>query len=213
MALIFANRSALKAGLITWMADGNLDADTLDRSIALAEAEMRRRLRVFDMEITQDLTIAGETLVVPSRFLAVRRAYIPGYQALDYLTPEALVEKLADHRGHTERPEAFTLEGREDLLPVMRFAPVPDQTYTLRLTFLADPALLGDDDSNAILDNYADAYLYGALSHLGDFVRNKERLPEWQDRFAAILTDIGRADLRDKIDGSTLVPRAPHRVA
>ncbi|NJO38335.1 MAG: hypothetical protein HC871_12930 [Rhizobiales bacterium] len=212
MALIYANKSALKAALISWMADGNLDADTLDRSVALAESDMRRRLRVFSMEVTQDLVISGETMVAPSRFLSVRRAYIPGYQALDYLTPEALVEKLALLPA-SDRPTAFTLEGREDLLPVLRFAPIPDQSYTLRLTYLADPALLDDEDCNAILDNFPDAYHYGCLSHLGDHARNKERLPEWQSRFDAILADIIGADLRDKVDGSTLVPRVPHRLA
>ncbi|MEZ5935823.1 MAG: hypothetical protein R3F54_28720 [Alphaproteobacteria bacterium] len=213
MALIFANLSALKAGLTSWMADGSLDADTLDRAVALTEAEMRRRLRIFKMEVTEDLTISGETLVVPSRFLAVKRAYIPGYEALDVLDGEALVRKLADNRGTSGRPDAFALEGREDQLPILRFAPIPDQTYTLRLTYLADPALLDDDDCNVILDEYPDAYFYGCLSHLGDHARNKERLPDWQAKFDAAMAGILQADLDDKIAGSTLVPRVPFRIA
>lgn len=212
MDLIYANKSALRAAVTSWMADGSLDSDTIDRAIALVESDMRRRLRVFQMEITQDLTISGETLVVPGRFLGARRLYIPGHRPMGYLSPELLVHHQFD-RPEASAPTKFTLEGREDALPLFRFSPIPDTTYTLRLTFLADPALIDNDDCNAILDNWPDAYHYGALVHLGDHVRNKERLPDWQARYDAIMRDIMDADIKDKVDGSTITPRSVYRGA
>lgn len=207
MALIFANKGALYASLVSWLADNSAAIETLDRAIALVEADMRRRLRIFQMEVTADLCTNGETMVVPSRFLAVRRLYIPGYRAMGYLSPELIVDHQVDNPG-PGRPTKFTLEGREDILPVLRFSPTPDAEYMVRLTYLADPALTDAEDCNSILDQYPDVYHYGALSHLGDYVRNKERLPDWKNRYEEIIKSINDADLRDKVDGSTLRPRS-----
>ena len=212
MATSFPNRSALKAGLTAWMADSTIASDTLDRAIDLVESDLRRRLRTFHMEMTEDLILDAETLIVPSRFLAVRRAYIPGYRPMDYLSPELLIEYQVD-RPTAGVPERYTLEGREDKLPILRFAPLPAASYTFRLTYLRDPALLGDSDCNSILDHFPDVYLYGCLSHLGDYVRNKERLPDWLSRYETIIDDIIDSDLTDKVDGSVIYPRSVYRGA
>lgn len=205
MALIFANKAALRASLLSWMSDGDIPQDTLDRAIALTEAQMRRRLRIFHMEVTVDLTLSEETVTVPSRFLSATRLYIPGNLPMEYLTPELLIKHQVENPS-AGIPSRYTLEGREDELPFFRVSPLPDTSYTLRLTYMADPALLGEDDCNAILDQYPDAYHYGSLTHLGDYVRNKQRLPEWRQVFEQTLEEIYQIDLKDKVDGSTLRP-------
>ena len=210
MALIFANKSALKASVISWLADGSIADETIDRAIALVEADLRRRLRLFQQEVSTELPLTKETITVPSRYLAARVMAIPGRRPMEYLTPEGLLNHQVDNPG-TGEPTAFTLEGREDQLPIFRFSRAPNASYTVRLLYIADPALQSDEDTNAILEDAPDCYHYGVLTHLGGFVRNKERLPEWGKAYDSIVESLIDADLRDKVDGSALRPRSVYR--
>lgn len=204
-------KADVKASVKDWLHEETLADLTLDRAIGLVESDLRRRLRVFQMEVTADVTIEEETFVVPSRFLAVVRLYVPGKKAMIYQTPEQLVERQVGQAA--DRPLFYTIEGVEDALPKLRFSPVPDVSYGARLTYIADPALVSDSDSNGILNEWPDVYHYGTLVHLAAYVGNEERMPNWDRMYRAIVTDIQAADRHDKDGGSVLMPSKLHKVA
>jgi hypothetical protein len=204
-------KADVKASVIDWLSEEALDDVTLDRAIALVEADVRRRLRVFQMEITTDFTIDQETEVVPSRWLAAGVFYIPGHKAMIYQTPEQLAGRQVGTSA--SRPLYYTIEGVQDALPVFRFSPAPDVSYTARLTYTADPALIDDADTNDILVNWPDVYHYGTLSHLAAYVGNEARLPNWERLYKLAMSDVQTADRNDKDGGSTLIPTKLYRGA
>lgn len=208
---VFATKADLKAAVKDWLSEEGIDDETLNRAIALIEADMRRRLRVFQMEVTADFPIDSETETVPSRFLQPKRIYIPGYKPLIFQTQEQLVARQVGVSA--DRPLFYTIEGVEDALPILRFSPVPDSTYTARLTYIADPALLSDTDCNDILEQWPDLYQYGTLTQLTGYLHNEERLPGWVNAYESILQGIITADLKDKTSGSTLLPTKIYKVA
>lgn len=207
--LTFVNKGDLKDNLVSWAAEGDFDSLDLDRSIGLCEADLRRKLRILDTQKIIDLELSGETLRAPARFLAAQRLYIPGNKPMEYRSPDALIDHQLCHAGGT--PSSYTLEGSEDELPIFRFSPAPDATYSVRLSYTADLGLIDDDDCNQVLAYHGDLYFYGALAHLAMFLRNEDRLPAVIDYYRAAVADLQLSDIRDKVDGSRLVPR-PNQV-
>ncbi len=201
----FLSKSDLRDQVGDFMAD-DYEVRDLDRSIALCEADIRRDLRILQQEVTVDIPLLGETLTVPGRFLSARVLSFPGNDPIDYLTPDALRREQV--KRETGRPRSYTLEGREDGLPFFRFAPAPDSTdYVLNLVYVADSALINDDDCNDILAKWPDIYFYGTIYHMMAFARNVERMPDVRSIYKTAIADTGLMDVRDKIDGSPLSPR------
>lgn len=201
-----ANKGDLKDQVKDFMADDFDDAE-LNRAISFCEAEIRRKLRILDMEVTTQLPILSETLTVPSRFLAARRLHISGSKPMGFITPEECInQQVSKGKG---RPVSYTLEGREDGLPFFRFAPIPDTTeHVLNLLFLADMALIDDDDCNQILQKQGDIYFYGTVYHMFAYARNIERMPDVKRIYEEAIANTQSQDIRDKIDGSQLRARA-----
>ena len=213
--MAYETKAELKAAVKDWIAEQDLSGGVLDRAITLVEADIRRRLRVFQMEVTADFVISAETTVVPSRFLSLQRLYIPGRRPMTYVSGEDVAIALAREQVtvNDATPRFYSLEGVEDALPVIRVAPAPSASVTARITYTADPALISDTDCNAVLDQWPDIYHYGTLTHIGGYLGNEDRLPKWEKRYETALTDAQGADLADRVDGSSLAPTKVYRVA
>ena len=206
-----ANLSELKAALKGFMAEESFDDGVLGMFVALADADLRRELRLLPMERTATVTISEETEPVPDRFLSVRRFTIDHGGQRHKLTSQP-AEIMADYADLTARmPSFYTIEGNEGALPVFRFYPLPDQVYTAKLLFDADPALLDDDDFNDLLLQQPDLYLYGALLHAEAYVKNPERSVVWGTLYGRALSAAKSSDLRDRYAGGTLAPTTAWR--
>ncbi len=206
-----ANLSELKAALKGFMAEESFDDGVLGQLVALADADLRRELRLLPMERAATVTISEETEPVPDRFLSVRRFTIDHGGIRQKLTAQP-AEIMADYADLTARaPRYYTIEGNEGALPIFRFYPIPDQVYTAQLLFDADPALLDDGDFNDLLLQQPDLYLYGALIHAEAYVKNPERSAIWGTLYGRALEAAKRADLRDRYAGGTLAPASAWR--
>ena len=70
------------------------------------------------------------------------------------------------------------------------FYPVPDTSYDLTMVYRArTPELTQDDDTNWILNDYPDVYLYSALLHTAPYLQDDERVGLWASlKEAAIMS-------------------------
>lgn len=149
-----------------------LDQDTVDQLadlIRLAELRLNRLVLAPVRETTTTLaTVSGtQTVALPTDFQQARQVKIAGDESTGYplapVTPN--VVETFDYAG---KPQTFAIVGRNLLL-----GPVPDDAYTLTLTYQAKlAALTSDNQSNWLLENNADAYVYMCSAvihqHLGD---------------------------------------------
>jgi len=179
----------LKAELASWLRRSDLTAE-IPSFIALAEAQMNRRLRVRPMTARLSQSWADEYVDLPGDFLSERLVKITSgtTTVLRWLTPEEMDAKV--RAASSGRPRFYALYGG-----TLRLHPAPDTAYAAELVYLqALPALSEANPSNWLLASHPDAYLYGALTQSAPYLRADERLQTWTALFGAVLTDIETSD-------------------
>jgi len=188
--MALATYDDLKAEIAAWLRRLDLTAE-IPSFIALAEAQMNRRLRVRPMTARLTQSWSDEYVDLPTDFLSERLVKLTssaGTTVLRYLTAEEMDAKL--RAPASGKPRFYALYGSE-----LRLHPVPDQAYAAELVYLqALPALSDSNPSNWLLTGHPDAYLYGALTQSAPYLRADERLQTWTALFGAVLTDIETAD-------------------
>lgn len=159
------NYANLKATIIDYAGRDDLSSN-VDDFIDLAESKMYNNehatLTVDNFEnVTTLQTVAGTNAVaLPTGYLSQRSLTITASGAereLFYNTPAAIPKRAA-----SGIPVYFTIEAGNIV-----FDRTPDGVYDLQFTYLGKPtALSSTNQTNSVLTNYPEIYLYGALSEL-----------------------------------------------
>lgn len=185
-----ASFSDLQAEVAAWLRRSDL-ADEIPSFIALAEAQMNRRLRVRPMAAVLSQTWAAEYIALPTDFLAERELKVLANGAaypLSYLTARQMDQYTRS--ATMGRPRFYAIYGGQ-----LRLHPAPDDAYAGELDYLqAIPALSDVNPVNWLLLSHPDAYLYGALTQSAPYLRADERLQTWSTLFTTVLADIEAAD-------------------
>ncbi|MCU0810613.1 MAG: hypothetical protein MUE59_06185 [Thiobacillaceae bacterium] len=172
--------SELQTAVQNWLDDTNtLPAARCQEFIALAEADINRRLRVrAGRSSTSGTTTAGTaTITLPARFGGVVSlgVTVSGYdRPLEQIAPNAALEAYYAY-GNGE-PGHYAVEAS-----AIRLFPTPDAEYTYTLHYWERLAALSDSNtSNWLLTAAPDVYLFGALVHAEGFRANDARMPTWR---------------------------------
>ncbi len=178
----------LVAAIIAFCPDAAIE-QTIPTFIRLAEADMNRLVRAPEMVRRASATLNGgaDYLPTPEDFAAIRTI-----DAADQPVERRDVDVLTTLRATATvpgRPMFFSVAGRE-----LQFAPAADADYELDLTYFERlPALTEAAPNNWLCDTFPDAYLYGALTHAGQFLGDGMRGAAWaaafQNAIAAINSD------------------------
>lgn len=145
--------------------------------IGLAEADIRRRLRIFPTSAT--ITTTTSTLTLPAdcrELLSVRTSSAtPSADAPLIISTADVVEEARQSMPTTGRPRmAYVLNN------ALILAPTPDQSYNFFVTYYRTLPSLTTTTHNEVLDDAPDVYLYGALVHAAVFLEHDERVPIWK---------------------------------
>jgi hypothetical protein len=180
--------AGLQASVAAFLARGDLAAAIPD-FIALAEAQMARKLRCRAMVGQATASISGEFEALPGDFAAPLTMQLDSGQPLDCMTPDALAQKLF-FRGETAgTPLAYAVVGSQ-----FQFAPAPDGTYTATLTYFQRPPTLSvANPTSWLLVNHPDAYLYGALTQSALYLQDDDRISVWGELFTTAIDAINGA--------------------
>ncbi len=182
--------SELKTAVARWIDRTDMD-DRIPEFIALAEAQMNRRLRVRHMISRATATISDEYSAVPDDFMGVRTFLLSDRQ-LEFLD-QADIHKLAAEDTSTGEPRFYSVVGGE-----FRFYPSPDSAYSSELAYWAKiPALSNSNTSNWVLSSHPDAYLYGSLLQAAPYMRDNEQAQVWSSGFDAAIEGIITADVSE----------------
>lgn len=161
-------------------------------SISMTE-EAARILRVRQMVKRSTATLdQGQAFAdAPSDFLAERTMMIGDWE-VEYVTPEAM-DAMQWRALDATRPTHYTYVANE-----FRFYPLPDQDYTLTLTYYGDIPSLNDADSNWLIEQFPEVYRDGCMAAASMKTRDTEAMAIYQARLEADLTKITER-FRDKI--------------
>lgn len=170
-----ASYSDLKTAVASWANRSDLTAVIPD-FITLAESDMQVRCKLVEFEATGSISVTAGVGTLPADWVGARSLYWDGDLAreLKYITPDRfdIARRLGSGdalwytiSGTTIRT---SLEGDGTVIA----------TYNARFTPLSDSAT-----SNALLANFPDVYLYGALKQVAIFLNDQIK----QDKYSALM--------------------------
>jgi len=193
--------ATLKTAVANWLDRSDLD-DRLPEFIALGEATFNRVLRLRAMETTvADTTPSGSKEdALPTGYLQMREIHLTTSPvvSLAYITPEIMYRIRA---GSTSgKPNSYTIVGDNIL-----FGPTPDGVYDYSMTYYKSfDALADGTQTNWLILNAPDLYLYGTLLQAEPFLMNDQRVQLWERGVRQIVNDLQQQDDKDRHSGSEM---------
>jgi len=181
-------------GLIAAILDRMNDASLtpfVPEFIQMAEASFNRRLLTLDSEGVATIPAAA-SINLPTDYSGSVSMRIGDNPPLRQLSPDDLQEKW--HGATAALPQNFAIRAGQILL-----SPAPDQSYTVTMTYLRRLVPLSSSvQSNWLLDQHPDLYLYAALTHAEFRGWNDERLPLLSNAADSIIAEINGLDARKR---------------
>lgn len=176
----------LKTSVDQWLARDDVAVTNAEfpQILLVAESNIARDVRLLTNEASTTLNFTGRSVDLPADFLEVRNPFIDdNIRKFEYKTPQAIREARSWNDG---RVGAFyTLEGSPDpgapatnddrvkmviASPASASSPLDvDINYYRRF-----PALSADTDSNWLLVNHYDIFLYATLRAAAEFIQESE---------------------------------------
>jgi len=191
--------ATLKSDIAGWLLRDDLTA-AIPSFVRLAEAAIRRDLRIRQMLRTSTMTLTAQSMALPSDFLEMERITIDSDTEwlLQYLPPASLYSSAAYR--DTGSPAYYTVEG--DYLVV---APPPTDSPDALISYYRPyDALTDDADTNWLLTNAYDVYLYGSLAHASPYIKEDERVQVWVAGYSSAIAALKRRDKAGTFGSGTL---------
>lgn len=190
--MALSNYAQLKSAVADWLERSDLSERTAD-FVALAESRLNRllRLRTMETEVAVAATPGLRSVSLPAGFrepVALWREDVGGRQALRFVDPTILSVSFT-----AGQPRLWTVDGN-----ALAFERPCDQAYGFTLRMLGRLALSEAQPSNAVLADYPDLYLFGALVEAAPYLRDADLLSLFAARFEAALTEARAKEARSR---------------
>ncbi len=183
-------------------------ADTLNRDdltnvipdfITLAEAQLNRDLRHWQMEDRVIATANQQYLSLPNNFISPIRIIMTTSptHTMELVSPFAISKLRMDNSDALGRPEFYAVvDGSFELFPT------PDADYVVELVYYENIPDLAANNTNWLLTNYPDAYLYGSLLHSSPYLQEDQRVAVWNTLYLNAVSAINLEGERARTSGS-----------
>ena len=172
-------------------------ADTLDRQdlasvipqfVSLAQAQFNRKIRSHRQITRGSLTIDAQFEALPADWLETIRITMDAnpIRVLTQISMDDLTRYRTAIDNTTDAPVYFSHNGTD-----IELFPTPSTSYTGEITYYAKvTALSADGDTNWLLTNNPDVYLYGALVHTAPYLKDDARIALWAGLLAQAMSEI-----------------------
>lgn len=192
--------AALKSSIADFLDRQDLTA-VIPTFVALAEADMARKVRAIPMETRFTATLDAQYSALPADWLETISIRING---ADKRLVLASLAEIADLRARSD-DEAGEPTHYAHVAGGLELYPTPDETYTAELVYYAKPtALSADASNNWLLTNHPDAYMYGALIHSAPYLKDDPRIEVWASLYTNAIASINQASQDAKHSGTGL---------
>ncbi len=193
--------ATLKSDITEYMARSDITDALKATFVRLAEAEIRRSVRIGAMETTDtSFSVNSRSTALPTGFISMRSisSNATNKRELDYLPPARIRSaEIFDISGGD--PRAYTIEGSNLIL-----APVPTSGTLTLVYYKAFDALSADSDTNTLLSTYYDVYLYGALRAAAEWALEPENETRYAQKFAIAVEQTNQEERWSRVSGSAL---------
>lgn len=189
--MTISTKSELKTALADELHRDDLTSK-LDDFILMGESRLNRSLRMLDMVTTQTgtLSTASRTLALPERFAErVQFRINDPLRELIWVPPSRLLDYV-DEENASGEPRFYTVTS------TLEFDRVPDAEYSYTLKFFKGYRLTEDGDTNYVLQNYPQAYLYCSLMYGLNYIRDFDTAAAINGQLISEINSIKRAEAR-----------------
>jgi len=189
----------LKAAIADFLNRDDLSA-VVPTFISLAEADIQRRVRHWRMEKRSAAELDTQYSAIPADFVEVIRFYVTSgdTKPLELISQGELLDRKRKSLNTSGSPSYYALTAGE-----LEIYPVPDGTYNVELYYISRiPSLSDSNASNWLLDQYQDAYLYGALVHSAPYLKDDARATVWAALYQSAIDAINTESEKSKYGGS-----------
>ena len=193
--------AALKTSIGDFLNRDDLTAVIPD-FISLAEAQINRDIRHYEMENRATAQLDSQYLARPTDWVETIRMHITGggTRTLDLLSGAAMSDKRAGADDTSGEPRYFRHAER-----AFEVYPTPDGTYNVEILYYQKiPALSDTNTSNWLLSEAPDISLYGSLLHSSPYLAEDARVNVWAQLYAAAKDNVNRAADAASASGSGL---------
>jgi hypothetical protein len=193
--------SELQSAIGNWLNRSDLTTNIPD-FIALAEADMARRLKHWRMENRSTAILDTQYSALPYDFIEPVRLFITSGDTykLEAESQAQLLDRRSQAANTTGRPEYYTITSG-----AIEVFPTPSDSYTLELLYVSKiPTLTDSNTSNWVLQYSPDCYLYGALMHAAPFLEEDQRLGIWGALYDKAIDEINSENESAKFGGTGL---------
>ena len=156
--------------------------------IALAEADMQRKLRHWRMEVRATASLDTQFSAIPSDWVETIRFYLTTGETsrLELISQAEMIDRKQGDGNVNGRPYYYAMTGAQ-----FELYPIPDGTYASELLYFAKiPALSDAATTNWLLTNAPDAYLYGALIHSAPYLKDDARIQVWAALYQSAIDNL-----------------------
>lgn len=179
-------------------------ADVTPDFIYLAEADANAVLRVPAMENMEDLVVTDGRVEIPFDFMELKWLTVEGEHqdtTLQYISWDQFVKANRDRGQHLGTvPKYFSRQGGKWYV-----TPVPANGSVVHCNYYRFiPPLDNIQQRNWLVQVSPQAYLFGGLKHLHDFIMDQDRAAYWSNRFDAELAKIQNMADSSEYEGSIL---------
>ena len=159
--------------------------------IEMATARFNRELRVPEMESRDTTTMAEEFVALPDDFLEMR--YVTGNgTGWRYMNPIAFADTIA-RASEIKEERIYTLT---DMQLRAFSAPTASEPVTVVISYFERiPDLVSAGDTNWLLTDNPDIYLYGALVQAQGFLHDDPRMATWLSMYKDAISPLVRRKL------------------
>jgi hypothetical protein len=193
--------SELKTAIATWVVRSDLTSRIGD-FVALTEAEIRKDVRCQAMEELASGTLSGNTLDFPTGFIWAKRFKVDRY-IHEYVTPA----DFSDLDEQDSTSPRFTIIGQK--LYVLDYS--ASKTYSL-IYLKAFTALSADADTNWLLTNHPDVYLWGGCKQVALALKDDAEAARCDGLYRAAVARVNRSESMAAAGGSPLTQRSSSNI-
>lgn len=182
--------TGLKLAIADWLDRPDLD-DIIPQFIEMAEAQMSRDIRHYEMENRATADVDGQYLQRPSDWVETIRLHITsgGTRNLQLLSAAAMADKRQGVENATGEPKYYRHVERG-----FELFPTADGTYEVELLYYQKiPALTSSNADNWLLLSHPDVYLYGSLIHAAPYIKDDQRAATWAQLYSAALARVNES--------------------
>lgn len=178
--------------------------------LRIAQAIINRRVRVRAQETIDTLSATTRVTALPADLISLRSLTLQSSdnRSIDFMTPERIRESAiwlnqgGSASGIDTPAQAYSIEGLNVVL-----APEPSAVaVVMDIVYFARFAdLVADDDTNWLLTNAYDIYLYAILMATGIYLEDDEIEDKYERRLEKALEELRLSERRARFSGSALI--------